>query len=58
MLSDEGTPKCRFANYCWCWWNRKLRLGLYAYAYVYDVGQKYGYKIKELNYQEGEVAWY
>jgi hypothetical protein len=51
MLSDEETP----VPFC------KLLLVLVEpkadwasmLMYVYDVGQKYGYKIKELNYQEG-----
>jgi hypothetical protein len=31
-------------------------LGKYADAHVFDVGKKQGYKIKELNFQEGDVA--
>jgi peptide chain release factor 2 len=32
-------------------WNRKLDIEN-AHAYVYDVGEKHGYKIKELNFQK------
>jgi hypothetical protein len=30
----------------------KVAIGRNAHAYVHDVGEKYGYKIKELNFQK------
>ncbi len=45
-----------FTNYSWSWWNRILRLGFYVHENVPNVERKQGYKIRELNYQEGDVA--
>jgi peptide chain release factor 2 len=53
MLSDEGDSLCCTTNHCGCRWYRKLRLGRKMLMRMYMMwGEKYGYKIKELNFQK------
>jgi peptide chain release factor 2 len=58
MLSDEGDSlSAVIANYCWRWRNGKLRLGKSMLMRMYLMwAERQGYKIKELNFQEGDVA--
>jgi hypothetical protein len=52
----KGMNFLRFSDYSRSRRNRKLRLGFNADENVHHVGGKTGYKIRELNFQEGDVA--